>query len=153
LRKKVPKERKHGGSSLTGLPVFMAQLKAVPPQSASFSGSCEVFAPKMKQEEYFRVDREWICMDGRLAGGKASCCGVNLAFVELEVLVCPQDVTSRLRVSGSCEIVPKMEQEEYLRVGREWNRVDGWLGREHSACCGVNLAFRWVGGVFFFREL
>jgi hypothetical protein len=38
----------------------------------------------MGQGEYFRVNRESICMDGGMAEGQASCCGVNLAFAGFE---------------------------------------------------------------------
>jgi hypothetical protein len=39
----------------------------------------------MEQEEYFRVDREWIRVDDQLAVDQASCYGVNLAFAAVGV--------------------------------------------------------------------
>jgi hypothetical protein len=61
----------------------MAQLKLCPFKAASFFPPVKSL-PKMEREEYFRVDREWIRVDGRSAADQASCCGVNLAFAGLE---------------------------------------------------------------------
>jgi hypothetical protein len=45
-----------------------------------------------------------------------------------------------------------MEQEEYFRVNRAWNGMDGGVGREHASCCGVNLAFAALGVLVWLRD-
>jgi hypothetical protein len=122
-------------------------------EAPSFSAGGEV-APKMEQEEYFRVNRERSRVDSRLAGEHAACCGVNLAFAALErVFFFPQAVKPCLfeapSFSAGGEVAPKMEQEEYFRVNREWSRVDGRLAEDQASCCGVNLAFAALERVVF----
>ena len=46
-----------------------------------------------------------------------------------------------------------MEQEGYIRVNVESNRIYVRLAKEFASCCGVNLAFAGLGLWFFFREL
>jgi hypothetical protein len=41
----------------------------------------------MGQEEYFGVEPELNCVDPRVGEGQASCCGVNLAFALLGLVV------------------------------------------------------------------
>ena len=72
--------------------------------------------------EYFRVDPESNRIDRRAAKDQTSCCVVNLAFAGLEGFgfFCRLWPLRGRGVSASCEVVPKMEQEEYFRVKGEW---------------------------------
>jgi hypothetical protein len=135
-----------------GLAVFIPELKRYPFNLRVFPLAVKS-CPKMERQEYFRVDREWKRVDGRLAEG-ARCllwgepglrCFGAVAFLFHEL-----SQRKNSQIDGPelhREIVPKMERQEYFRVDRQWKRVDGRLGGEQSACCGVNLAFAALEGV------